>query len=135
MQFRHNKIFALCCSAGVYFSQNRLTIFFFCRPELFRFESLLKNDNRTNLDHAFNVANEEFSVPKLLDPAGERVFLLPVCFYFAFNNPSHIEFLCQVERRERERGVGGGGGGSEGGRDIVTQLLLHLLDLMLIYSS
>ncbi|KAJ7388118.1 hypothetical protein OS493_039725 [Desmophyllum pertusum] len=37
--------------------------------ELFRFESLLENDNRTNLDHAFNVANEEFSVPKLLDPA------------------------------------------------------------------
>ncbi|XP_020615397.1 spectrin beta chain, erythrocytic-like [Orbicella faveolata] len=39
------------------------------KPELFRFESLLQNDNRANLDHAFNVANEEFSVPKLLDPA------------------------------------------------------------------
>ncbi|XP_020615388.1 alpha-actinin-1-like [Orbicella faveolata] len=26
------------------------------------------NDNRTNLDHAFNVANKEFSVPRLLDP-------------------------------------------------------------------
>ena len=55
--------------------------FFFFRPELFRFESLLQNDNRTNLDHAFNVANEEFSVPKLLDPAGERV-LLPFTFLF-----------------------------------------------------
>ena len=46
----------------------------FFRPELFRFESLLQNDNRTNLDHAFNLANDEFAVPKLLDPAGERVF-------------------------------------------------------------
>ncbi|XP_068690393.1 utrophin-like [Montipora foliosa] len=38
------------------------------KPELFQFESLLNNDNRTNLDHAFTVANEEFSVPKLLEP-------------------------------------------------------------------
>ncbi|XP_067048762.1 dystrophin-like isoform X1 [Acropora muricata] len=38
------------------------------KPMLFRFESLLNNDNHTNLDHAFTVANEEFAVPKLLEP-------------------------------------------------------------------
>lgn len=46
------------------------TIVYF-RPMLFRFESLLNNDNHTNLDHAFTVANEEFAVPKLLEPGGK----------------------------------------------------------------
>ena len=50
----------------------------FFRPELFEFESLLGNDNRTNLEHAFNVANKEFLVPKLLDPEGEKKFPLPL---------------------------------------------------------
>jgi len=31
----------------------------------------LQNDNHTNLEHAFTVANKEFSVPTLLDPSGE----------------------------------------------------------------
>ena len=43
----------------------------YCRPELFRYEDLLQNDNHTNLEHAFTVANKEFSVPTLLDPAGK----------------------------------------------------------------
>lgn len=43
----------------------------YCRPELFRYEDLLQNDNHTNLEHAFTVANKEFSVPTLLDPSGE----------------------------------------------------------------
>ena len=47
------------------------------RPMLFRFESLLNNDNHTNLDHAFTVANEEFSVPKLLEPGGKGILLCP----------------------------------------------------------
>ena len=68
-----------CCSTKVNLDFEITSLFF--RPELFRFESLLQNDNRTNLDHAFNMANEEFSVPKLLDPAGETVFL-PFTFLF-----------------------------------------------------
>ena len=70
-----------CCSTKVNLDFEIISLFF--RPELFRFESLLQNDNRTNLDHAFNMANEEFSVPKLLDPAGETVFL-PFTFLFFY---------------------------------------------------
>ena len=44
----------------------------FCfRPDLFNFDDLLKNDNRTNLEHAFSKAEEEFNVAQLLDPAGK----------------------------------------------------------------
>ena len=63
----------------------------FYRPELFEFESLLGNDNRTNLGHAFNVANDEFFVPRLLDPEGEKKFpllLLPLLFP---NNEDHVK--------------------------------------------
>ena len=58
---------------------------FFLRPELFKFESLLDNDNRTNLHHAFRLAHDEFAVPKLLDPAGTKT-VLAIGFFGHFDN-------------------------------------------------
>ena len=68
------------------------TIVYF-RPMLFRFESLLNNDNHTNLDHAFTVANEEFSVPKLLEPGGkESLLCLRPCHFghFVIHLPAYV---------------------------------------------
>ncbi|XP_020912247.1 dystrophin isoform X2 [Exaiptasia diaphana] len=38
------------------------------KPELFEFDDLLDNDNKTNLQHAFTVAQDEFDVDALLEP-------------------------------------------------------------------
>ena len=75
-QFQFNELKLVCVSPL------KGTIVYF-RPMLFRFESLLNNDNHTNLDHAFTVANEEFSVPKLLEPGGKGS---PLCL-----RPCHFD--------------------------------------------
>ncbi|XP_048577507.1 dystrophin isoform X2 [Nematostella vectensis] len=38
-------------------------------PDLFDFDELIGGDNKTNLEHAFNKAYDEFSVPHLLEPS------------------------------------------------------------------
>ena len=39
-------------------------------PEYFNYDDLLTNDHRTNLAHAFEVAQQQMSIEKLLDPEG-----------------------------------------------------------------
>jgi hypothetical protein len=40
---------------------------------LFDFEDLLKNENETNLEHAFSVAYERLGIDRLLDPEGKSL--------------------------------------------------------------
>lgn len=44
------------------------------RPDLLDFESLKKCNAHYNLQNAFNVAEKELGLTKLLDPEGERSY-------------------------------------------------------------
>lgn len=50
--------------------QNYWIFFSVARPDLFEYNTLLRNSSRGNLEHAFNVANTHLGVPMLLDPEG-----------------------------------------------------------------
>ena len=45
-------------------------ICFICRPDLVDFSKLNKERPEANLEYAFNVAEKEFKVPRLLDVEG-----------------------------------------------------------------
>lgn len=40
------------------------------RPQLFVYDDLLKNDNETNLEHAFGIAQDNLNIDRLLEPEG-----------------------------------------------------------------
>ena len=61
-----------------------ITVFMFtavvlcCSHDLFNYDDLLKNDNVTNLNHAFDVAYEKFGIERLLEAEGEGLFVVSV---------------------------------------------------------
>lgn len=44
------------------------------RPDLFLYEDVLNMDNETRLNHAFDIAEKELEIDRLLDPEG--IFIL-----------------------------------------------------------
>lgn len=44
----------------------------YCRPQLFVYDDLLKNDNETNLEHAFRIALDHLNIDRLLEPEGMK---------------------------------------------------------------
>lgn len=44
-----------------------------CRPDLIEFDNLKRSNAHYNLQNAFNVAEKELGLTKLLDPEGEWV--------------------------------------------------------------
>lgn len=44
-----------------------------CRPDVIEFENLKRSNAHYNLQNAFNVAEKELGLTKLLDPEGEWV--------------------------------------------------------------
>uniref|UniRef100_A0A8W8JFQ6 Dystrophin n=1 Tax=Magallana gigas TaxID=29159 RepID=A0A8W8JFQ6_MAGGI len=43
------------------------------RPQLFVYDDLLKNDNETNLEHAFHIAQDHLNIDRLLEPEDVNV--------------------------------------------------------------
>ena len=50
-----------------------LMLFRFCRADLVQYEKLSKSNAIYNLNHAFNMAEKEFGLVKLLDAGGSPV--------------------------------------------------------------
>jgi len=44
---------------------------FLLRPDLFNYDALVGQPNISNLDHAFNVAQDKLGIKKILDPLGK----------------------------------------------------------------
>jgi len=47
--------------------------FFQFRPELLEMDTVRKNNNKTNLDQAFHLAEKEFGITRLLDTEGNSL--------------------------------------------------------------
>lgn len=53
------------------------------RPEIIDIDAVRNNDNKTNLEQAFSIAEKEFGVTRLLDCEGMCMKdLLDLCKYF-----------------------------------------------------
>lgn len=69
--------YKLKCPLGVLQPQNNflvdflLALFLILRPDLMDFDNLKRSNAHYNLQNAFNVAEKELGLTKLLDPEGE----------------------------------------------------------------
>lgn len=60
---------------------SRISYFFgIRRPEKINIEQINRNDNKRNLQLAFDLAESEFNVCKLLDPEGNETNNKNLCF-------------------------------------------------------
>ena len=46
----------------------------FCRPDLIEFDNLKRSNAHYNLQNAFNIAEKELGLTKLLDPEGKCLY-------------------------------------------------------------